>query len=662
MSQKTDDQGWDQRSEKSSAVQKDAVKILKESEDRYKSILENIEDGYFEVDLAGSFTFFNDALCKIVGYPRNELMGMNYKAYMDEDTAKKVYQIFNNVYETGEKATFYNWEIFVKGGSRRIHESSVSLIRDLKGNPTGFRGIVRDVTERRQAEESLRESEKKYRTILDTMDNIYAEVDLSGNVVFRNRAAMEILGYPEKEYIGMNYKKYTSQATAKKLLDIYNYVYKTGNSAKIDEYELIAKNGKVLTLEGTINLRRNEAGKPIGFSILAHDISERKRAEMDQRKLESQLQHAQRMEAVGTLAGGIAHDFNNLLMSIQGNVSMMLYKLDLYHPHYDRLKNIEYQIKNGSDLTRQLLGFSRGGKYEIKATDLNEFIRRMIKMFAATKKELKIKQKYQEDLWIVEIDRGQINQAILNLFVNACQAMDDGGDLFVQTENVTLDATYGKPYNAELGRYVKISVTDTGIGMDPEVLKKVFDPFFTTKDLKRGIGLGLASTYGIVKNHGGIINAYSEKGLGSTFTIYLPVSDKDGIEDIEVAQDLRTGTETILFVDDEERIIEAGLDMMKLLGYQMIIAKNGDDALRIYRDQKKNIDMVILDMVMPGMDGGEVFDRLKIINPEIKVLLSSGYSLDGKAAKILDRGCKGFIQKPFTMEQISSKVREILDK
>ncbi len=647
---------------KPSRREKQPEKTLTQREDRYRSILETIEDGYFEVDLAGSFTFFNDSLCRIVGYSQDEMMGMNYKKYMDPKTAKKVYQIFNSVFKTGEKAILYDWEIIAKTGASRSHESSVSLIRDLHGKPVGFRGIVRDITERKRAEEMLSESEKKYRTILDTMEDMYSEFDLTGKVVFRNRAAVKIVGYTEAESKGQSYKEFTTSETRKKLFEIFKKAYQTGESIKINEYEIIAKDGRILALEGIVSLKKDDSGNPIGFSVLAHDISERKRAELEQRKLESQLQHAQRMEAIGTLAGGIAHDFNNLLMSIQGDVSMMLYKLDPAHPHYARLKNIEYQIKNGSDLTRQLLGFSRGGKYEIKATNINEFIKLMTKVFGSTKKELNIKEKYQEDIWTVEIDRGQINQAILNLFVNACQAMNDGGDLFVQTENIILDETYVKPYNTEPGRFVKISVTDTGTGMGPEILKKVFDPFFTTKDLTRGIGLGLASTYGIVKNHGGIITAYSEKGLGSTFNIYLPVSEKDVIHEIETSKKILTGTETILFIDDEERILEAGIHMLELLGYNLIVCKNGDEAVKIYSEYKDDIDMVILDMIMPGMDGGEVFDRLKVIHPDVKVLLSSGYSINGNASKILERGCNGFIQKPFTMEQLSTRVREILDK
>jgi len=251
---------------------------------------------------------------------------------------------------------------------------------------------------------------------------------------------------------------------------------------------------------------------------------------------------------------------------------------------------------------------------------------------------------------------------LLNLYVNAWQAMPAGGDLYIQTENVTLDENYTKPFNMEPGRYAKISVTDTGVGMDEATQQRIFDPFFTTKEMGRGTGLVLASVYGIIKNHGGIINVYSEKGEGTTFNIYLPTSEKEGMEEEELPEELLKGTETILLVDDEDMIIDVGQGMLKALGYTVLVARGGKEAIELYRANKDNIDMVILDRIMPQIDGGKAYDRMKKINPDIKVLLSSGYSINGQAEEILDRGCDGFIQKPFNMRQFAQKVREILDK
>jgi CheY-like chemotaxis protein len=284
-------------------------------------------------------------------------------------------------------------------------------------------------------------------------------------------------------------------------------------------------------------------------------------------------------------------------------------------------------------------------------------------MFGRTKKEITIHAKYQEDLWAVKADPGQMEQVLLNLYVNAWQAMPGGGDLFLETENVTLDESYVKPFSIEPGRYVKLSITDTGVGMDKATQERIFDPFFTTKEMGRGTGLGLASAYGIMKNHGGFIKVSSKKGDGSTFNIYLPASESDvSGETSEASEDVRHGHETLLLVDDEEMLTEVGKEMLNALGYTVLIAEGGRKAVEIFRKKRDEIDLVILDMIMLGMGGGDTYDRLKEINPDIKVLLSSGYSINGQAKEILDRGCDGFIQKPFNLEQLSQKLREVLGK
>jgi two-component system, cell cycle sensor histidine kinase and response regulator CckA len=381
----------------------------------------------------------------------------------------------------------------------------------------------------------------------------------------------------------------------------------------------------------------------------------------DLKKLEAQLQQALKMEAIGTLAGGVAHDFNNLLMAIQGRASIMLMNKESSHPDIRHLKGIENDIERAADLTRQLLGFARGGKYEVRPTDLNELIKKQNRMFGRTKKEITIRGKYEENLWSVEVDRGQIEQVLLNLYVNAWQAMLGGGSLNLKTENVTLDQTDVRPFSIGPGRYVKISVTDTGLGMDKAIQKKIFEPFFTTKEMGRGTGLGLASAYGIIKNHGGFINTYSEKGHGSTFNIYMPASEKEVIEGKKPTGGLLKGSETVLFVDDEDMIIEVAGELFEQLGYKVLTAGNGREAIATYEKNMEQIDIVLLDMIMPDMSGGETYDKLKEINPDIKVLLASGYSMNGTATEIMDRGCSGFIQKPFKMKELSQKLREILD-
>jgi len=378
--------------------------------------------------------------------------------------------------------------------------------------------------------------------------------------------------------------------------------------------------------------------------------------------LKRQLQLSQKMDAVGTLAGGIAHDFNNLLMGIQGRTSLMLLDTDPLQLNYEHLTEIEAYIKRATKLTKQLLGFARGGKYEVKPTDLNDLIEKSSQMYGRTKKEITIYKKYHDQIWTVEVDQSQIDQVLLNIFMNAWQAMPAGGDLYIQTKNEMLEENFTGVYGVRPGKYVVISVTDTGIGMDEKTLKRVFDPFFTTKDKERGAGLGLASAYGIIKNHDGIITAESARGKGTTFHIYLPASDKPVIVDHKDDQKILVGTETILLVDDEEMIIDVGAQILQKLGYEVLTARHGKEAIEVYQQNRQKVAMVILDLIMPEMGGGETYDRLKEIDPNVKVLLASGYSLDGQATEILNRGCNGFIQKPFSIKSLSEKLRKIILK
>jgi len=348
-------------------------------------------------------------------------------------------------------------------------------------------------------------------------------------------------------------------------------------------------------------------------------------------------------------------------MGFQVNISLMLLDLDENHPHCEYLKNMESYVLRGSELTRQILGFARRGKYQVKTTNINDLLDRSAEMFSRTKKEITIHKKFHEDLWPVDVDRGQLEQVLLNLLVNSWQAMPGGGEIFLETQPVYLEEDYDKPYEIVPGSYVRILVTDTGVGMDRDIQHRIFEPFFTTKAVGRGTGLGLASAYGIIKNHNGIINVYSEKGHGTTFKIYLPASDKTVPPEKDHTQILLKGSETILLVDDEEMVVDIGKEILEKLGYDVFTALEGTEAIRLLKKYKNEIDLVILDMIMPDMGGGETFDHLKACKADVKVLLSSGYSIDGQATEILDRGCKGFIQKPFSLRQLSHKIREILD-
>lgn len=371
---------------------------------------------------------------------------------------------------------------------------------------------------------------------------------------------------------------------------------------------------------------------------------------------------AEKLKAIGEMTGGIAHDFNNLLMGIQGNVSLMQMDMDSKHPFYEKLNNIEKQIVSAAKLTSHLLGYARKGRYDVKPIDFNQLIEEISGTFSRTRKEITIHKKFAENLSAIEADQGQIEQVLLNLFMNAVDAMSDRGDLIIETTNVTNEDMKGKLYNPKAGKYVMLTVTDTGIGMDKRTTECIFEPFFTTKEIGRGTGLGLASSYGIIKGHGGYIDVESRIGEGTTFRIYIPASEKN-VRKVDITPEkFIKGTGTVLLVDDEKVILEVGRELLEAIGYRVLTADSGKEAIEVCRKNRDEIDIVLLDMIMPNIGGGEVFDSIKEINPGIKVLLSSGYSSDGRAKDILSRGCNGFIQKPFSMSELSEKIKEILGK
>jgi len=521
--------------------------------------------------------------------------------------------------------------------------------------------IQYNVNRRRETGRAMRQQDEKYRTIIENIEEGFLETDLSGNFTFFNNSICIILGYSSEELVGMNNRKYTDSENSKRFNEIMNEVRRTGKPAQVKDIEVIRKNGDTRAIEFSVYLIKDDKSEPVGFRGVVRDVTEIFKAEREKRKLKKQLQHSQKMEAIGSLAGGIAHDFNNVLMGMQGNASLMLFDIDESHPHYRKIKSIERYVENGSSLTRQLLGFSRGGRYEIRVTDLNELIKRTSSMFGRAKKEIKIHTKLLKKTWAVEVDQGQMEMVLLNLYINALHAMPEGGDLHLLSENVVIDESSAGNFRLKQGEYVKVAVVDTGTGMDKEIQEKVFDPFFTTKEKGRGTGLGLASASEVIKNHGGLIDVYSEKSKGATFNIYLPASDKEFIQEKELTLKILKGTETILLVDDEEMIIEVNQEILKTLGYNPMIARSGKKAIEIYKNNIDKINMVIMDMIIPGISGKETYDGLKKIDPKIKVLLSSGYSISGQAAEILEQGCNGFIQKPFKLRELSVKIREVLD-
>jgi PAS domain S-box-containing protein len=533
-------------------------------------------------------------------------------------------------------------------------EVSISFLRDKDGNAVEILAVTRDISDRKLNEIALRENEEKFRlTYRSSPDAVNINRLEDGMYVDINEGFTRGMGYTREAIIGrtsLEINIWNDPADRQKLVQ---GLQEKGYYENL-EAQFRRKDGSLIT--GLMSARViSLKGVPHIISI-TRDITESK-------LIASKLQQIQKFEAIGTLAGGIAHDFNNLLMGIQGRASLISMDLDASHPHREQIQAIEEYIRSATNLTQQLLGLARGGKYEVKPVDINELVRASSDMFGRTRKEIRIHSKCQASPLVVEADRRQIEQVLLNMYINAWQAMPpNGGELYLETKIVTMDEASCKTHQTKPGRYVKVSITDTGTGMSETIRLQIFDPFFTTKEKGRGTGLGLASAFGIIKNHGGMITVYSEVGHGTTFNIYLPVSDQDAHREVPVGGELIKGSATILLVDDEALIIDVARAMLERLGYRVVVCMEGQEAVKVITDMGDEIDLVILDMILPGMDGGTTFDCIRQIQPDMPVILSSGYAINGQADNIMRRGCNGFMQKPYNIAELSQKIRSVLDE
>jgi PAS domain S-box-containing protein len=628
---------------------KRAQEALLENERKYRQLVNHAPTAIYEVDLRNRrYISVNDLMCEITGYSREELLEMDPLDLLTEEGKKLFTERITKLVAGEEVPEVVEYRVRLKGGREIWTILNTKIMRDENG---GIRATVvgHDISARKRMEEALRESEEKYRLLVENAtDAIFIAQD--GVVKYSNPITLKLIEYSEDELAKIPFVSIIHPEDRDMVMDRHLRRLHGENPPSTYSFRVITKNGAELWVQANA-IAITWEGRPATLNFL-RDITKL-------RQLESKIGVAQRMESLGTLAGGIAHDFNNLLMGIQGRTSLMLSGIDRSHLHYEHLTGIEEYVQSAAELTRQLLGLARGGKYEVKPLSLNEVVRKSSDMFGRTKKEITIHHKYEPHVWSVEADQGQLEQVLINILVNAWQAMPGGGDIYMETRNARLDETFTGPYGAEPGKYVQVSVVDTGMGMDETTMEHVFDPFFTTKERGRGTGLGLAAAYGIVKNHGGIITVESKQGRGSSFTIFLPASDKEVCREMEDSEGVIHGTGTVLLVDDEQVIIEVGRELLTELGYDVLVARSGGEAVDIYRSRGEDINLVILDLIMPDMSGGQTFDRLRKLDSSVTVLLSSGYSLDGEAKDILDRGCNGFIQKPFNIESLSRKLQEL---
>ncbi len=652
---------------------------LRESERKYEAILRNVQDGYYEVDLAGNFTFFNESNCRILGYPRVKMMGMNYRQYSDEENARKVYRVFNQVYRTGQPAESLDWQITRGDGSPAIIESSVSLRQDAEGNPIGFRGMVRDVTERKRSEEALRDSEQRLSQIVNFLPDATFVIDLEGKVIAWNQAIEDMTGIKAEDMLGQGDYEYALPFYGERRPVMIDLVIKRDQGIE-RQYQSIKAEGDRLVSESFIpglkpggaylyNTARtlyDAEGRIVGAIESIRDVTDIKRAEEEKAKLTVQIQQSQKMEAIGTLAGGIAHDFNNILAAVMGYADLALDNARAGRSTPRELEQVLEAAERAKSLVRQILTFSRKVEAHSHPMDLNRLVRRVAGMLERTiPKMIEIELRLSEDLRAIQGDDTQLEQVLINLGTNAVDAMPDGGQLLIETQDVFLGDEYCRTHmEVEPGRYVWLRVSDTGVGMDQQTISQIYDPFFTTKEVGRGTGLGLALVYGIVKDHGGHITCYSEAGSGTIFNIYLPAlkTNASGLETTpDVEKEITGGDETILVVDDEDSILEVARDLLERRGYTVVLASRGEEALEIYRERGRGIDLIILDLGMPGMGGHKTLKRLLELDPKVKVVIASGYSVNGLVKDSLAAGAAGYIGKPYRLHDMLHKVRDVLD-
>lgn len=512
------------------------------------------------------------------------------------------------------------------------------------------------IKERQRAEGTLRESEEKYRSAMEASPDPMVVYNLQGQVTYLNPAFTRVFGWTLDELIGRKIDFVPGeewQATREAI----DKVYAEGNIFSF-ESQRYTKGGEVLNVSINASIYRDHDGKVVGLVVNIRDITEKK-------KLEAQLRQAHKMEAIGILAGGVAHDFNNLLTSIQMNTEMAILKADESDPQYRYLKQIRTTVIRAADLARQLLIFSRKQPMQLTHLNINTLVEDLLKMLQRLiGEDITMKIELAPEPWTIKADAGNIEQVIMNLAVNSRDAMPDGGTLTIKCDNVTLDELYCRNIpEARPGRFVHLSVTDTGIGMNKETIQHIFEPFFSTKEAGKGTGLGLSVVHGIVKQHQGWINVYSEKGMGSVFSIYFPAvpgMSESVTEESVSLNDLQGGGERILLVEDEDEVRGATAMAMRENGYKIFEAANAREAEDIFAREKGCFDLVFTDVVMPDDSGLQLVDRLLEHDPQLKILFSSGYT-DAKSqwTIIRDRGFR-FLQKPYTLLELFLAVQEAL--
>jgi two-component system cell cycle sensor histidine kinase/response regulator CckA len=643
---------------------------LKQSEENYRGLFNNASIGIFHSLPEGRFLRVNPMLARMMRYDSPEEMissitDINTQIYVD---SKKRLELLAITLETVGWVYSEN-RYRRKDGTILTANLSVRKVLNPDSTVSYLEGFVEDITERKRSEEALRESEGKYRTIIEDIEDGYHEVDMRGNFTFFNESVCKMIGYGREELLGMNNRQYADQDNARKVYQAYNRVFLTGQPVKNFEWQIIRKDGARRDVEVSISLIRDGAGHPTGFRGIVRDITERKRAEEEKRSLQDRLQRAEKMEALGQLAGGVAHDLNNVLGVLSGYSELLIEKIPADNPIRKYAENIFKSTQKGAAIIQDLLTLARRGVVVSQVVDINGIVSNLLVTIEFDKLKdyhpgVTFRKGLEKDLLNIKGSPVHLEKTVMNLVSNAAEAIVGAGEVTIWTENRYLDKAVRGYDQVNEGDYVVLSVSDTGRGIPAADLNKIFEPFYTKKKMGRsGTGLGLAIVWGTVKDHEGYIDVQSAEEKGTTFTLYFPVTREkmsDETKKIPVDEYMGHG-ESVLVVDDveEQRMVATALLME--LGYRVHAVSSGEKAVDYLRESKA--DILILDMIMdPGIDGLETYQRILEIKPHQKAIIVSGFSETDRVKEAQKLGAGAYVKKPYVTEKIGIAIRDELNR